>query len=452
MSTYSIIQKSQLEGAFRLDAEYYNPEFFGLKTILESSKTEKISGLSSFVKKGIFDLSPENYRESGVPFVRVQNIRKGFLSEEGLVFIPEEVHQREKKTELESLDLVLSKVGTVGEISIIPSRFGKVNFSQNTVGVKIDKEKIYPGYLLIYLLSKFGQLQLKRAQMFQVQPKLELQDVRELEIIRLGKAEKEIHDNVLEVERLQEESKSLYSQAEGVLLEELGLKDFEVDEDLYNIVNFSEIQSANRMDAEYFQPKYDKLISKLKSQKSKKIEEIAVVRRGSLIDPMFYNEGAGIPYIRGKDFSSGRLEKNDLIYISDRFNAARETRINAGDIVFALIGSVGTLARVLEEFDSAFISNNLGKISLRNKAEVLPEYLEILLHSLVGRFQFEREGTQTAQPKISDSQVRSFLIPILEKETQQKIAGLIRRSHESCKKAKQLLEEAKQKVEEMIGG
>ena len=28
MITYSIIQKSQLEGAKRLDAEYYQPEYF----------------------------------------------------------------------------------------------------------------------------------------------------------------------------------------------------------------------------------------------------------------------------------------------------------------------------------------------------------------------------------------------------------------------------------------
>ena len=53
----------------------------------------------------------------------------------------------------------------------------------------------------------------------------------------------------------------------------------------------------------------------------------------------------------------------------------------------------------------------------------------------------------TAVPKGS---VNDVLIPILPKPTQQKIAELVRQSHESHKKAKQLLEEAKQKVENLI--
>ncbi|PIV38646.1 MAG: restriction endonuclease subunit S, partial [Candidatus Portnoybacteria bacterium CG02_land_8_20_14_3_00_45_8] len=47
-------------------------------------------------------------------------------------------------------------------------------------------------------------------------------------------------------------------------------------------------------------------------------------------------------------------------------------------------------------------------------------------------------------------QVKNILIPILPKLIQQKISGLIRRSHESRKKAKELLEEAKTRVEKLI--
>jgi len=42
------------------------------------------------------------------------------------------------------------------------------------------------------------------------------------------------------------------------------------------------------------------------------------------------------------------------------------------------------------------------------------------------------------------------LIPILPKSIQQKISALVRRSHESRKKAKELLGEAKRNVEELI--
>ena len=183
---YSVIQKSQLEGAKRLDAEYYQPEYLTLEKIFSQSKTEKVIDLTDFVKKGVFDLSPDNYTESGVPFVRVQNIKKGFLDEENLVFISEQINNKEKKTELRPFDIVLSKVGTVGEISIIPSHFPKTNFSQNVIGLRIKTGEIPKGFLALFLLSKLGQLQIARANMLQVQAKLELKDIRDLLVVRLS--------------------------------------------------------------------------------------------------------------------------------------------------------------------------------------------------------------------------------------------------------------------------
>jgi len=44
------------------------------------------------------------------------------------------------------------------------------------------------------------------------------------------------------------------------------------------------------------------------------------------------------------------------------------------------------------------------------------------------------------------------LIPLLPKPTQARIANLVLKSHEAHKKSKELLEEAKQKVEKMISG
>jgi len=47
-------------------------------------------------------------------------------------------------------------------------------------------------------------------------------------------------------------------------------------------------------------------------------------------------------------------------------------------------------------------------------------------------------------------QARGLPVPILPRPTQDKIAKLVRESHEARKKAKELLEEAKRKVEELI--
>lgn len=47
-------------------------------------------------------------------------------------------------------------------------------------------------------------------------------------------------------------------------------------------------------------------------------------------------------------------------------------------------------------------------------------------------------------------QLKNLLIPILPKSTQQKISDLVKKSHLARQKSKELLDEAKQKVEELI--
>ena len=74
----------------------------------------------------------------------------------------------------------------------------------------------------------------------------------------------------------------------------------------------------------------------------------------------------------------------------------------------------------------------------------------LLLNSIIGSYQLERIGTGGVQTNISYKDIKNILIPILPKPTQQKIAELVKQSHEARKKSKKLLEEAKQKVEDLI--
>jgi len=64
--------------------------------------------------------------------------------------------------------------------------------------------------------------------------------------------------------------------------------------------------------------------------------------------------------------------------------------------------------------------------------------------------QAERDGGGSIITHWRPEQIKNVLIPILPKPTQQKIANLVQKSHEVRKKAKELLEQAKYKVEQLI--
>ncbi len=450
MVTYSIIQKSQLEGAHRLDAEYYQQEYLSLISKLKSKKSKIFLG--EVVKKIIHPKEiKRDYSESGYLFLLAQNVKPGFLDFSEKRYFSEEVAKTMPQNLLKKGDILFVRTGAVGDVAIYLGKPEKVLASAHVL-IARPNFKISPYYLMVFFNTHAGRNLIIRGTYGALQPEVAPDYLKTILVPVVNKDfENEVEQLVFKSNELLGQSESLYSQAENLLLEELGLKNFEVEDDLSYVVNLSEVKSAHRADAEYFQPKYEKILNQ--SQKKSKLlqlSELASVKRGSLIDPKFYDDIEGTPYIRGKDFSSGRLEAASLVYISNDFKPRREIRVKTGDIVFASIGSVGTSALVTEEFNNSFISNNTGKISIKDKAKLLPEYLAVVLHSVVGKLQFEKESSQTAQPKISDTQVRSFKIPLLPKPTQQKIADLVRQSHEARKKAKELLEIAKKAVEIVI--
>lgn len=456
MTTYSIIQKSQLEGAMRLDAEYYQPEYLELEQELRKTGKYKLwADIAGKFITGPFgsEFNVESYVPNGkYRYVRGKDVKEFFLKDDDNVYIPKTDFERLKKYSLQEGDILISVVGTLGNTAIVDKSIPPAIFSCKSTAFRT--QDINPFYFIAYLNSKYGQNMLERSARGALQTGLNIDDLKFLPVfLPEKKFQDEIADLVKNTKEFIENSKSLYQEAENLLLEELGMKDWIPDlvgNDMWWTVNFSEVQKANRMDAEYFQSKYEGLIKRI-SKKTNLVDlnEIATVKRGSLIPPSFYDEREGTPYLRGKDFSSGELKNDSLIYINKKFEPKNETRVKTGDVIFASIGSVGTLALVREEFNNSFISNNTAKISLKDR-EILPEYFALSLHSIVGQWQFEREASQTAQPKISDLQVENFLIPVLPKNSQQKIAELVRQSHEARKKAGELLEEAKHKVEELI--
>lgn len=448
---YSIIQKSQLEGGLRLDAEFYHPE-----------KLEAMEKLSKFGISTI-DKNFRNIKETFNPVrhqlattpARVFDLSdvSSFLLEEGKEIAgPDEVGSTKKI--FRQNDVLISRLRPyLKEVSFVG--FNDVQKLASTEFIILRERKnskFPPQVLFVFLMTDEVQKILFWSQGGTEHPRFSENLLLGLGLPKLSeKTAESIVDDVNSAYESYLISRNLYSQAEDLLLEELGLKNFEIDDDLSYIVNLSEVKSAHRADAEYFQPKYERILEQIRKKvKLAQLREIAVVKRGSLIDPNFYEEIGGTPYIRGKDFSSGRLEKSSLMYIFKDFKPRKETRVKTGDIVFASIGSIGTTALVVEEFNNSFIFNNTGKISIRDKESLLPEYLSVVLHSIVGKLQLEKEASQTAQPKISDSQVRSLFIPILIRLTQQKIAELVKKSHQTRSKAKQLLEEAKNKVENLI--
>ena len=89
MTNFSIIQKSQLKGTTRMDAEYFQSDFLNIENKLNSIETQKISDISeSVVNFGAYSLCNFiKWEESGVPYLNVQDIKNGYVDFSNTKFI-----------------------------------------------------------------------------------------------------------------------------------------------------------------------------------------------------------------------------------------------------------------------------------------------------------------------------------------------------------------------------
>ncbi len=319
MIVYSIIPKSQLEGALRLDAEYYQPEYLDLNSKLKIKNSESLGDIVKNIVCGPFGsaILNEDYRSGGVPLIRVADLNDWFVRDENLVFIDDELSQTMKRYQVVDGDIVVSQRGTIAMFSRVTDKFSRWNISANLISIK-KSENISFDYLLAFLNSKYGIDQLYRRLSGQVQPKITTDDIKQILVfIPKETVQKEIAQYILKSRQNLEDSKSLYSQAENLLLDELGLKDFKEDEkDLFSIVNLSDVQKTNRCDAEYFQEKYEKLISKIKKGESELLGELMSVKKG--IEPgaeEYQDEGK--LFIRVSSLSKNGIEEKNQKYLSD---------------------------------------------------------------------------------------------------------------------------------------
>ncbi|MHB1645886.1 MAG: restriction endonuclease subunit S domain-containing protein [bacterium] len=450
---YSIVNYIKLNKSIRIDSEYFLPEYILIEKLLKNKKTSLFKNYCDFIKKGIFDISPERYKNIGYPLIRTFDIKDPLIDFSSTVFLDEKTQNEFSNSELKSGDLVFTKIGAyIGDIAYLPHTFEKYNFSQNVTGAKIKQDKISSEYLLCYFLSKYGKKQIYRAAMLSGQGKLELEDIRNFLIVDLSKVFQSICKKiVLRSYYLIDQSKSLYSQAEQLLLSELGLSDWKPKHELSFVKNFSATQQAERIDAEYFQPKYDEIIEAVKKYKGgfDKLGNLVKIKKSIEPGSEAYQKN-GIPFVRVSNVSKFELSDNNQQFISEKlYTELKNHQPRKGEILLSKDATPGIAYYLNEEPKQMIISGGILRLKIESQ-QVLPEYLTLVLNSVIAQKQIERDVGGSVINHWRPDQIELTVIPILENAKQKEIEELIEKSFVSRKLSKSLLEIAKQGVEMAI--
>jgi len=453
LALVSVIHRTRLGNRNRLDPEYYEPEYLQLNSVLSGRTYRKLSTLLREINCGPFGSTVlcDTYTPQGILVIRPFNIKDLRVDDQEIVYVSQEDVKIKNLKTYANGDIVFSRVGDI-RCGIIDNFDGQVTISPNIIAVKLKKHLINPYYVCTFMNTKYGYMQLERTLKIVAQPTIETETVKELLIPQVSEDfQSDVEHNIKLAFSWLNSSKSLYSRAENLLLEELGLEDFKPKYELSYAANLSKAFGAHRIDAEYFQPAYHELMEYLSDNfELKSLGKLLLgFQKGVEVGSENYEE-EGKPFIRVSNLSVSGIVERDQKYLSEelyqQLRNVHEPKI--GGFLLTKDATPG-IAYVVKEPLEGIISSGILKLSI-NESEINKEYLAMCINSMAGKLQVEKDGGGSVITHWRPEQIKRLQIPILPPETQQKIASFVQQSHETRRKAKELLEEAKRKVEQEI--
>lgn len=115
------------------------------------------------------------------PYIRVRDIGNRELPKNGLEYVPDEIFQSISRYIVETNDVILSIVGTVGSLSIVDKNHHLASLTENCVKLSgLDRQDAL--YLYYYLVSNDGQYEIAKGTVGAVQPKLPIYNIEKIPV------------------------------------------------------------------------------------------------------------------------------------------------------------------------------------------------------------------------------------------------------------------------------
>lgn len=447
MAVFSTIKLSELEGTKLLAPESYHPDKLAAKQYLEKSNKKKIKDHFYNIRE-IFDPKKENLIHQSAVF-DLSDVNSYFLYGGKKVTSSEEVGSAKKI--FSQNDVLISRLRPyLKEVSFIGFNDKLKLASTEFVVLRQRDKSYYPETLFAYLISKEVQNILLWSVTGTEHPRFNENYFLNLTLPNFSKEiQNEIKRIIQSAWKIFLDSSELYYQAENLLLGELGLKDFKPSYKKTYVVNLSNVLSSHRTDTEYFQPAYDEVIEKLKEKniELKPLRKFILnIQKGIETGSENYQD-EGTPFIRVSNLSVDGFTNRDQKYLSRelywQLRKAYEPKL--GDFLLTKDATPG-IAYVVKEKIEGIISSGILKLQI-NENKINKEYLALFINSRIGKMQIERDGGGSVIIHWRPEQVKMLQVPMLPNETQQKIASLVKESHEARSKAKSLVDLAKRAIE-----
>ena len=443
---YSVVDYQSIVDAshsLRLDAEFFRPDYLQVQRRLEAVGSRKLIDFQVNIRhpKEI----KRNYVDDGVLFLRAQNVRPLSIDlTSNPVYISEEDAERLQDNTVHYKDILITRSGAnAGQCAIYLEDNDAISSSHTFI---VQSGNLNPFFLTIFLNSRYGKTLIERGRYGSSQPEIAPPFLYQIPVPNLEHLQTEIEKTYLRSKELTELSKTRYAEAQALLLAELGLADWQPKHTLSFATDYASMQRAERIDADYFQPKYDEIVNAVKNYSGgwDTLENLVALKKCVEVGSKAYLED-GIPFVRVSNLSPFEITSEK--YISEELYAEiEEHQPKQGEILLSKDATPG-IAYYLREDPEKMIPAG-GILRLESKTDKIGnEYLTLVLNSILTQEQINRDVGGSVILHWRPDQVAETVIPVLHQEKQSEIQQKVIESFNLRKDAKNLLECAKRAVE-----
>ena len=434
-----------MERTLRIDSEFFSKENLQIDKKLKALNANSLTNYTIISDGNHMSIS-DSFTEMGVPYYRGGDIYNMFIEQcPSPLYIPRAVFNMKtmQRSHLKKGDILMSIVGAIiGNVSLVSTD----NDATCSCKLAIIRPfaNLSPEYIMTFLKSQIGQSQIQRYRRGSGQTGFILEDFDQLLIPELNEGIRSFVSNKIH------EAKSLL---------QLGIENynccmnymnevFELHKMRLNYPNTREqklsnsLFSSGRLDAEYYQTKYDTLFNLLNKFETKKLGEIVNLYKSIEPGSDLY-ETEGIPFVRVADISTFGITEPSVFLnpalFPDVIYPKKDTILLTKD------GSVG-IAYKVEKDENYITSGAILHLKVTDE-NILPDYLTLVINSIIVQLQAERDAGGSIIQHWKPSEICNVMIPILPMEDQIWLSSKVVESFKLRHKSQQLLDIAKQAVE-----
>jgi type I restriction enzyme, S subunit len=380
-------------------------------------EVKKISQL--FDVKSSKRVHKSDWKSSGIPFYRAREVVK--LANNGTVanelFISSNLYNeytKDKSVPKEG-DLIISAVGTLGECYLVKDS-DKFYFKDASVLWFANTGEANPNYIEYLFKSDLVRSQIMNGSMGATVGTLTISRAKDLEI----------------------PTPPLEEQKQIVAILDKAFEKIEKSKEIAE----KNLKNAKELFESYLQEVFE---NKGDDWEEKTLNEIYDVRDGTHDSPKY--KEIGYPLITSKNLKKDLLNYDKIKYISeeDYFNINKRSKVDKGDILFAMIGTIGNPVVIENETNFAIKNVALFKVPKNQNSYFLKYYLDSKF--VVDKMKKEAKGT--TQQFVGLGYLRNFKIKIPSSETQKQIVTKLSQLQEKTKKLETIYQQKLTNLEEL---